>query len=282
MPIFEDDRLEAARQEVELRRVGLLRQWIDQGWWTGLDIGRLAFTRGEVVLALGSDGPGMMDLLGDDRWYHALDKGYQGRAVYDPDKLGTSLARWFTKHRFEPLVVESRLLRAQSEVLAAERHIRASIDNEDSMGATTELRSAVKWLQTWMLEGWGKRDSSQGRLGTRFEHLAMAHGHGRLADTLNELSALDATSVKRRMAAAPAWVQERHDRSWRARRHVDEDVSRLQDIRDTLRVCSLYAARRLTAQPFPGWLAIPTESRALTGKTARLSALIDELFAETP
>jgi len=45
-----------------------------------------------------------------------------------------------------------------------------------------------------------------------------------------------------------------------------EDVPRLQDAHDILRVCSLYAARRVSASPFPAWL--PT--------------LIELTFADTP
>ena len=41
-PIYDDDRISEARAEVERRRVALLRPWIDEGWWTGLDIGSLA------------------------------------------------------------------------------------------------------------------------------------------------------------------------------------------------------------------------------------------------
>lgn len=282
LPVYDDDRVEAARAEVERRRVGLLGRWVVEGWWTGLDLGRLAFVRSEAVLALAPDGPGVTDLLRDDRWYHALDKGYRGRAVYDPDDLAAPLARWFTQHRFERSVVRFRLLRARREVVAAERRVRASIGGHDPVSATSALRSAVKWLQTWMLEGWGERDASLGRLGTRFERLAVAHGRPEQADVLNALSDLDEASVERRMAAAPGWVGERHDRSWRARRHVGEDVTRLQDARDTLRVCSLYAARRVSAPPFPAWLAIPTEVRPLADKAARLSALIDLWFADTP
>lgn len=282
LPIYDDDRFEAARDEVERLRLRLLEPWIDEGWWTGLDIGRLAFRHGEVAQALELSGPAVTALLHDDRWYHALDKGYQGRAVYDPDNLAVPLSHWFTRHRFEPSVVRLRLRRTQREVLAADCDMQASVVDGDLLGATTELRSAVKWLQTWKLEDWGERDASLGRIGTRFERLAIAHGHAGLPETLNELSALDTGSVERRMAVAPGWVGERHDRSWRARRYVGEDLTRLQDARDTLRVCSLYAARRVTEPPYPAWLAIPTETQHLADQAARLATLIDQLSVDSP
>lgn len=224
----------------------------------------------------------MTDLLRDDRWYHALDKGYPGRALYDPDNLAAPLAGWFSRRRFEPSVVSFRLLRARREVVEAERNVRVSIDGGDSLSATLGLRSAVKWLQTWILEGWGERDASLGRIGTRFERLAETHGCAELVVALNELSALDAASVERRPAAAPDWVWERHIRSWRARRYVGEEVSRLQDARDTLRVCSVYAARQIAAPPYPAWLAIPTETQHLADQAARLSALIGRSLAGMP
>jgi hypothetical protein len=129
------------------------------------------------------------------------------------------------------------------------------------------LRAAVKWVQIWQLEQWGHRDNSQGRLGTRFEVLARIRGFGNLVDILDELSNLDGNWVPRRLATAPDWVLERHDRSWRAREHIGEPVSRLQDARDTLRVCQLYGIRRVTERPYPAWLAILDEESIATKVT---------------
>lgn len=266
--------LEEARAEVERRRLAILPGWIGEGWWTGLDVGRLAFGRDEVARVVAGDGPEATALLRDDRWYHSLDKGYRGRAVFDPAGLTAPLARWLTERRFEPATVRFRLDRASRELDAAVRDVGAGVDDRDPLAATTALRSAVKWLQTGLLESWGERDASQGRLGTRFARIARAHGRSRLVDGLDDLVDLDEASVSRRMAAAPEWVRERHDRSWWARRHVGEAVIRDQDARDTLRVCSLYAGRRLVGPPFPAWLAIPTDGAVLAEKTARLWAIV--------
>lgn len=274
LPIYDDDRMEEARAEVERRRVAILPRWVEEGWWTGLDIGRLAFGRAEVERAVASHAPGALALLNDDRWYHSIDKGYRGRAVFDPVGLAAPLARWLTDRRFEPATVRVRLARERRELDAAVGRVAAAIADSDPLAATTALRTAVKWFQTGLLEGWGERDSSQGRLGTRFDRAARAHGRAALVDELDALVDLDAASVARRMGAAPWWVRERHDRSWWARRHVGEAVTREEDARDTLRVCALYGGRRVVGPPFRDWLAIPTEVGVLEEKASRLSALV--------
>jgi hypothetical protein len=140
--------------------------------------------------------------------------------------------------------------------------------------------AAVHWLRTWLLESWGERDNSLGRLGTRFEHAARAHGQPGLIEAINVLSDLDETAAAQRMAAAPWWVGERHERQWRARRHVGEEATREEDVRDVLRVCTRYGMREVTTPPFPSWLAIPENLASLDTKLAQLSVLINQCFAE--
>ena len=82
------------------------------------------------------------------------------------------------------------------------------------------------------------------------------------------------------MAAAPDWVQERHDRSWRSRLHIGEPITQEDDARDTLRVCALYELRHWPVGPFPEWLAVPNQATALDAKVARLSHLISQWFPE--
>ncbi|MGH2530845.1 MAG: hypothetical protein ACRDJW_00940 [Thermomicrobiales bacterium] len=279
LPIYDDDRVEEAGAEIERRRVEILARWTEEGWWTGLDVGRLVFSRGEVVGALEVDASALTALLADDRWYHSLDKGYGGRAAYDPTGLAAKLAGWFTDHRFSTPVVEFRLARERREVDEAQRLVRTSLARQDPLGATTAVRAAAKWIQVRLLESWGERDSSQARVGTRFEALASARGRSDLVDALRALNDLDDASVERRMAAAPWWVWERHDRSWRARRRVGEAVTSTQDARDVLRVCTLYETRRCSAPPFPTWLAIPDEVESLAEQADRLDALARLVFA---
>jgi hypothetical protein len=274
LPIYADRSGEPARREVERRRVALLEPWIAEGWWTGLDIGRLAFAEDEVTRVLNAPEPAFSALLHDERWYHALDKGYRGRARYDPDGLAGSLAAWFTAHRFHPEVVAFRLMRERREITSAQRQLHDCLMHGDLLGGAVQIESAVKWLRIWLLEGWGERDNSLGRIGTRFAELARRHGRRDLVDELEALCDLDEASVWRRLAEAPDWVHERHDRSYRARRHVGEEVSRLQDARDTLRVCTVYAMRRPLSQPYPSWLAIPANAELLEEKAERLKTLI--------
>jgi predicted nucleotidyltransferase len=273
LPIYADDALDSAPAEIDRRRQILLDRWITEGWWTGLDVGRLRFTRSEVERALQLDEARALQLLGEDRWYFGLDKGFGGRAVLDPDGLATALATWFTSHRFTPAVVSFRLARERQERDLAVSRCEEAIRAGDPLKATMQLREAVKWIQTWHLEQCGYRDNSLGRLGTRFAVLARSHGAASLVETLNHLSDLETTSVWRRLEMAPDWARERHDRSWRARQRIGEPVGRIDDARDTLRVCALYGMRRLSEPPCPAWLAMP-DLDVLATRVATLRALL--------
>lgn len=139
----------------------------------------------------------------------------------------------------------------------------------------------MKWIWTHLLESWGERDASQSRIGTRFARLAAAHGMGALAVALDDLCDLDSASVTRKLAAAPDWVQERHDRSWRSRRHIGEPTTQEEDTRDTLRVCALCDLRCWSVGPFPAWLAISADAAALDAKVASLSHLVTSWIPES-
>ncbi len=269
-----DDRGADVRAEIERRSAAMHTRWAAEGWWTGLNIGKLAFGRREVAGAMEATGQPLTDLLRDDRWYHGLDKGFRGRAVFDADAGAAVLARWLTDHRFSPSVVRFRLARERSEVEAASRRLHASTESDDALAATISLRDAGKWLQIWLLEHWGERDASLARVSTRFEGAARAHDRPDLIDAVNRLNDLDDASVARRMAAAPAWVWEWHDRAWRARRQVGEVVTARQHARDVLRVCALFQLRRGVERPFPVWLAIPAQVGEFEEKAALLAAIL--------
>lgn len=280
LPIYDEHEAEAARDEIKRRRLVLLQPWIAEGWWTGLDIGRLAFGCSEVSQVLMCAEPEFSVLLTDDRWYHALDKGFGGRALYDTNDLSRSLVAWFTAHRFDQEVVKIRLERDRQEITSAQRQLRECIAQQDFAGGTIAMRSAVKWVQTWLLERWGERDNSLGRLGTRFALLARARGQGDLVEALDALSDLDDASVVRRLEEAPDWVHERHDRSLRARWQVGEEVAPMQDARDTLRVGSLYAMRQVTSAPYPLWLAVSATAALLEIKAQALDRLVATVLTE--
>ena len=276
LPVYDAARMEAAAAEVERRRLPLLEQWIAEGWWTGLDIGRLCFTVDEAIHMTSSSNQGIPAILDDDRWYYSIDKGFQGRAVYDPDGVAARLAAWITEHRFNREVIQFRLGRLRREIREGLGVVRESASAGDTLAGTRALRRSVILLMTYRLERWGERDNSQGRLGTRFERIAADHGCSDLATELNSIADLDDGSVARRMAIAPGWVHERHERSWAARRHINEPVTRLLDARDSLRVCALYEMRRQLTPPYAGWLAIAPTREELRARADRLTALITE------
>jgi hypothetical protein len=203
LPIYDDNRVEAAAAEVERRRTEPLERWAREGWWSGIDVGRLFFRLGEVVDVPDKAGDAVLARLSDDRWYPSPDKGYRGTAVYDPTGRAARLVRYFTSVRFHPDVVRLRLTREQGEVERAWRRLEAALASQDLLVATRALLAAVHWLRIWQLERWGERDNSLGRLGTRFERAARAHGRADLIDQINALTDLDGPTAEQRLAVAP-------------------------------------------------------------------------------
>src|SRR5439155_12338736 len=151
--------------EVERRCGEPLERWVREGWWTGIDAGTLVFRHGEVARALDAGDADTPARLQDNRWYHSVDKGFRGRAVVDPTGDAERLVRWFTDRRFRPDVVQLRLARERAELERARQRLRALREQEDLLGAARAMLTIVHWLRTWLLEGWGERDNSLGRLG---------------------------------------------------------------------------------------------------------------------
>jgi hypothetical protein len=146
------------------------------------------------------------------------------------------------------------------------------------VAATSVLRATTQRLYIWHLEGWGERDNSLSRVGTRFEHLARLHGRDDLILRYRELTALSDDQVSRRMVQAPRWVHDRHRCSFAARQAVGETTTELEDARDVLRVCSMYELPNPQVNPPPAWLAITTEPGAVQSEMALLADTLDSWF----
>jgi hypothetical protein len=273
IPIYDDGHLDAAIQCVEQVREAILDEWSTRGWRTGLDIGRLHFRVSEIRAAFAHGEPDPLSLLADDRWYHSIDKAYGGRAVHDPDGLAAPLAAWFTAHRFDPAVVALRLDHSAHEARANLDTVDAQITRNDRPAAFAALLKAINWRQIHLMEGWGERDNSLGRFGSRFARIAERHGLADHAAALDELAGLDPESVVTRLERAPAWVHERNDRSWKARQAVDDPVTRLESDRDVLRVCTIYELRHVSRPPYPTWLAVP-DAGTLRERSATLARIM--------
>lgn len=260
IPIYADDKQTSAIAQVEQTRLALLDAWSAKGWRTGVDVGRLRFTVQELETVFAAADPDPLPLLADERWYHSIDKAYGGRALIDSHGYAARLVTWLTTHRFTPSVVTLRLERSLSEACASLELVDNYLSRGDRAGAFAALLKSIAWYQIHLMERWGERDNSLGRFGTRFEWAAHVHGSGPIRDELNALSSLAPERVSVRLGHAPSWVRERRDRSLKARRHIGESVTALQNNRDVLRVSTMYELRKVTAPPYQAWLSIPSES----------------------
>lgn len=279
LPIHDARRQTISQGAVEATRLRLVEQWTADGWWTGVDIGRLFFTDAELTRVFRADDPDPLPLLADDRWYHSLDKGFGSRPVYDPHGLAARLAPWFTSHRFDPPVVEARLERARREVETNLDRLWWSINGGDLLAGCTALFYGTKWVPIWWLERWGTRDNSFARVGTRFERLAAERGRAGLATAVNGILGLDEATAGARLAVAPDWVIERRDRQWAARSCIGEAVTPAHNDRDTLRVATQHQLRCVTAPPCPAWLGLPGSIDELRSAADQLRVLAGELTA---
>ena len=274
IPIYAPADAARAAMEVDRVRLDLLARWSDQGWRTGVDVGKLAFTTDEVIAAL--DRNEALGVLNDERWYHSIDKGYRGRALIDPDGLATQLADWFTAWRFQLPVVERRLQNSREQASLSLDQGLTSLP-ADRILAYRHLLKGIQWGQIHLMEGWGERDNSLGRFGTHFELAAMAHGAREDVDAFNQLASLTAQEVDQRLTQAPTWVDERLDRSWRARFVMGDEVTTLQNQRDVLRVSTDYELREVVAPPYAAWLAVPSPE-SLKERILAMPHLIDMAF----
>ena len=169
IPIVAEASLPVTLEAIERTRVAMMQSWSRQGWRTGLDIGRLYFTEREAASIGRAESMDMLELLQDDRWYFALDKAYRGRPLLDPTGDAVSLIAWLTEHRFQPEVVALRLERSAREAARSLQMARDQLSAGNRIGARAHQLKSVQWFQINRMEFWGKRDTSLGRFGTRFE-----------------------------------------------------------------------------------------------------------------
>lgn len=72
---------------------------------------------------------------------------------------------------------------------------------------------------------------------------------------------------------SPAWVHERRDRSWKARRATGEDVTPPRNDRDVLRVATMYERRVAIGPPFATWIGVP-DAAMLRERADALAAML--------
>lgn len=262
LPVYEDASAEQASADVAKRRLALLDRWVAEGFRTPLDVGKIAFVRSEVEEALTAGSGAAVRYLGDLRWFHGLDKAYRGKPVYDPSGLTARLVDWLTAARFQPAVAEARVSRNRRHAEERLQRACALLEGGDGSGAALALHDGAWAVLTCLLEGWGVRDNSFARVGTRFERAAFGRGEVELAERVMAMFHLTPAEVSRRMAAAPERIRDRHRLSLRARRLVGEEVSVEQDARDVLLTLSSQEIRYSTP-PFEPWVGIETTPTAL-------------------
>lgn len=274
--IYEDGEAERASAEVEAARVALLDEWMDEGLSTSLDAGKLAFARSEVEAALSLPPGEATQLLDDPGWFHSLDKGYRGRAAFDPDGLAAPLAAWLTEARFAPEVMRGRIEAHWRQTLTYQQRAVKALHDGNPVAAELALRESLHALMRNLIERWGGRDNSFARFGTRFAHTAADRGEQALAGEIFTLAGLDAAGVARRLALTPEGIRLRHRLSLAARKLVGEPISADEDARDVLLVFSTMRMRH-GLPPFPVWIDIAGDAAVTADRVERYSRLLERM-----
>ncbi|WP_165984318.1 nucleotidyltransferase domain-containing protein [Streptomyces sp. YIM 98790] len=226
---------------VERRRCGLVDWWAASGHAQTLDV--VPFTVAELRAAAGRGPQGMAERMTDARWAHTMDKAYGGHPAAAGGRFAAQFADWATRTRFHPAVVAARRRHWRR---AAERTsaLAASLCAADPARATRLLREAARALRLCWVEQWGERLGSVGREWTRFERIAARHGAREPAAVLAALAGACPEAAARRLPAAPAWLRERIDLAYRARRLVGEDVTAEENARDQLAAFTVHVLCR--------------------------------------
>ncbi|WP_285685820.1 nucleotidyltransferase domain-containing protein [Actinoplanes sp. NBRC 103695] len=238
LPIYLRSRDDDA--QLEARRAELVDWWTGSGRAQALDVGKLAFTVGEVRDAMRRTPEQVVGLLGDQRWFHGLDKAYGGRAADLGDELTSGFVAWINVVRFHPAIVAAR--RETWRTTAAEAVATAA--TAEPAQATYLVREAARALRMDLLESWGERLGSMGREWTRFERMARRHGQQEAARRLAVLAGADVETASRRAEVAPVWLRERIDLCLRARLAVGEEVTAAENARDQLVAYTLHVVRK--------------------------------------
>jgi predicted nucleotidyltransferase len=170
-----------ALQDIGRLQADLVDWWAASGQAQTLDVGWLAFTEAKVRRALAFEPAEAINLLGEPRWFHGVDKVYGGYGVADCHGLAEAFAAWATAIRFDLLVRERRARQALADVRHNQRLLAAAIERGDLVEATHELRNAPRGVRLIHVEYWSERLGSLGREWTHFERLAAKHGEADLA-----------------------------------------------------------------------------------------------------
>ena len=172
--------------------------------------------------------------------------------------------------------MRARLAAHGKQAAAGEERALAALARGDATGAAVSVRQALHALTGYLLESWGERDNSWGRLGTRLDALAARHAEEERLEQLWELYGLGSGQVEARMASAPAGIRHRHWRSFEARTLQGEDVSPWQDARDVLLAFSTRELRS-AAPPYPFWVGLDVEPQGVKQRVMALRQLLDGL-----
>ena len=249
-------------------------------WWAAsgraqtLDVSWLRFVDSEVERAIGSPASFAAERMKDRLWLHGMDKSYGGRGAADPDGLAESFARWATTMRFEPQVRAARAEEWKSQVEDARRAAHEALGSDDAVEATLRLRDSARFLRMVLLEGWGERLGSMGREWTLWERVARERGAADLAERIAVLACARPEDALERSRVVPAWLAERIELAWGARREVGEEVSEAESARDQIAAFAVHVPRH-RPKPWGDWLGLPDPE--LAEKLAELDALAERI-----
>jgi predicted nucleotidyltransferase len=254
LPIIEPEC--GTEEEVENQRAALVEWWSYSVRPQSLDVGRLRFSPKEAVevtVAGLSSGP---EKMADQRWFHGVDKAYNGKIVADHDGLAHSLLDWINTVRFDEATVRARIDQLWMRVDSARQRLTKAMAENDRDSATLALRATAGPLSTILLESWGTRIGSMSRSSTLFERIADAQDASSIADRLAFLNGTRKEDALQKMKSAPLWLRERVNITFAARQEVGENVTKDENARDQIAAFAILVTRR-RPKPWGDWVGVP-------------------------
>jgi hypothetical protein len=231
--VYDETAFEQTKEAVRDVRTRIERDWVHEGFVTGLDIKGIVFGDREVERFIRTDIAEVEPFLDDRRWYHGLDKAANGRVVYGTG-VSEALLEKITRVRYGSEELRQRRLARWALPTPEEiTEARITILEGNLPEANRALRTLVGGYVGHLFGGQWDDSGKLGRNCTRFERAADERKVGDVCRRLMRLCE-DPARSSLRLKRAPHRVLDQHRLSFPSRKLIGEDITAEEDARDVL------------------------------------------------